>query len=363
LWAGVPEDIYRQWPGWNKSRLNTLVTRTARRFKWECEHPDKVMGRAAELGTAAHFSVLEPERFPKLYMRSPDPPSGDKWDRRTKEHKQAWIDAQLAAGDRELLAPDEWDMAMGIAASCHDHGYIHDHIVNGTPEVSIQWRDPETSMLLKGRLDLWDHFARCFMDIKTTRCANISPFSKQSYQLGYHLQMYMYQEGIKAVSGYPPAEITWPRIAAIEKDPPYDVYLFTMEADQLEQGRYAFRDIVLPKLTPCLASGHWPGYPGGEIELPLPPWAGHEIVVDADTRLAGSEPAIFGEGAAVHAKPICETCSLVIFKKGQKIWRNTWQDVTPDGNGKTWDRWVCLHCARQDEGEPGAENEDDILAL
>jgi exodeoxyribonuclease VIII len=364
MWAGIPEDVYRRLPGLNKSRLNTLVTKTAKRFFWETQHPDKVTTRTMELGTAAHFAVLEPDRFPKLYMRSPDPPCENskgelRWDRRLKVHAAAWTQAQLAAGGRELLNAEEYDMATGIAASCQEHQYMRDYVANGIPEVSIQWRDLETSLLFKGRLDLWVPSGRFFLDIKTTKCANFDPFGRDAYKMGYHMQMDMYQEGVKAVSGYPPEEIQDPRMLAVENVPPYDLILYYWPPERLELGRYAFHDIALAKLIPCLASGRWPGYPDGEHEIVLPAWAGHEIAKDTDTSLVASEPCLYGEGVGKAAKRICEACNKVIFERGQKIWHLRWRETIESGGARDYDQFVCLRCG------PGHEEdeEDEVLAL
>lgn len=364
MWAGVSEETYFRLPGYNKSRLYTLVKGTANKFKWETENPDRVASKAMKLGTAAHVAVLEPARFPELYARSPDPPcensNGElKWDRRLKAHRQAWIDAQLAAGGRELLKPDDFDAATGIAKAVHGHVYAHDYITNGFTEVAVQWRDAETALLCKARLDLWVPSARFFLDIKTCLCANFDIFGRDAYKYGYHMQMAQYQEGVKAVSGYPPDEIQDPRMLAIENKPPFDLLLYYWPPDKLELGRYALHNIALPKLMTSLASGVWPGYPDGEHEVVLPQWAGHEISKDTDTSLVASEPCIYGEGIGKGAKRMCEACNKVIFEPGQKIWHLKWREQIEGGGAKDFDQFVCLHCGPAQAGD----DEDDTLAL
>jgi hypothetical protein len=285
IFEGLTYAEYDALAGLRKSRLWTVHQRTPAHYQYEIAHPEEVETPALKIGKAAHLAMEDLASFGVTYIQEPPPPSSEKWDRRTKEHKAAWADFVASVGSRIILSGDEWAacLAMREAVLANEMGRFL--ASRGKAEVSIQWKDVETGLLLKGRLDLLLKREGTIVDFKT--CENAAPdaFGKAAYKYGYHFQMAMYFDGVAAVLGH---EIERPVLVAIEKEPPYLVACYQLTADAavdaIELGRQQYRH-ALTRVAECMAAGKWPGYDDGLNELVLPPWAGMELAIDATVGL------------------------------------------------------------------------------
>ena len=273
LWTGVPFDVYKTWPGLNKSKLWLAWEATLLEYRYAVDHPDDSDNKAFRIGHASHTSVLEPEHFGEFYARTPDPPEGsDKWNRRTKAHKEAWNQFLASSEGRIVLAPDEWDTMVAMCASVRSHPDAAKLLEISDKEVSFQWRDPSSGILLKGRADIWANDIRALADLKFVREVNPGQFGNQAYRNGYHFQLAMYSDGIKVAAGVEPKP---PVLIGICKSPPHVVAMYQMDPNQLELGRAQYH-FALDRVTECDKEGRWPGY-DGVMDLVFPSWAGCEL--------------------------------------------------------------------------------------
>ena len=92
-------------------------------------------------------------------------------------------------------------------------------------------------------------------------------FQKSVFAYSYHIQAGMIQEALKNVLG---VEMNNFIFVAIEKEAPYAVAVYQLDAVALSIGVAKFKNI-LQGIKQCLETGRWPSYPT-EI-IPVPKWA------------------------------------------------------------------------------------------
>jgi hypothetical protein len=290
LFRGVPFDAYSAWPGLRKSRLWTLNAKTPAHYKYELDHPEEVETPALVVGKAAHLAIADMDLFRTAYTEAPPPPSGDKWDRRTKEHKAAWAAFESEVGSRVILTTEQFEFCMRVRKAVAENETARTILAKSEFETSMQWNDERTGMLLKGRMDALIRKAGAIADFKTTECAAADPFGRAAYRYGYHFQMALYYDGLKQVLG---REMDLPVLIAIEKEPPHLVACYQLSLTDLDLGRVQYR-LALEKVQAATKSGKWAGYDEGLCELVLPPWAGQEICYDTPTDVAEEDKEVLG---------------------------------------------------------------------
>lgn len=275
MFEGVPFEVYTRWPGLRKTRLWTCYEKTAAHYRYEIDHPDDRDSQALMIGRASHVAILEPDAFEKRYIPPPKPPVGATWDKRIPAHRDAWNEwvAKIRARGLTELKQEDWDRCRYMRDAVHAHPAAKMLLAEGRPEVSIQWRDEGSDLLLKARLDLWIESGGVLADLKSARCAAPRRFGSAAYNYGYPFQMSLYWAGAKQVSG---VEMGMPVLIAFEKEPPWAVACYELDGPAMEIGRAQYQS-VLNTIVRCKETGVWPGYDEGLMELVLPGYAGHEL--------------------------------------------------------------------------------------
>jgi hypothetical protein len=108
------------------------------------------------------------------------------------------------------------------------------------------------------------------VDYKTCDNAETQRFMKQAIDLGYDLQAYMYQQGVKENLG---EEYLFVFIAQ-EKKPPYAVNILQADDIFIRSGREVYK-AMLQTYKECSETGNWYGYLGQENQinsLGVPKW-------------------------------------------------------------------------------------------
>ena len=234
--------------------------------KEEMMHP-KEPTRAMEIGNAIHLSILEPDRFKKEYIVTPN------FDRRTKEGKEKWIKFEAENFGKVYLTRDEFDKCKKITESIKSKETIFKMLYEtGKNETTCVWKDKETGLLCKGRQDRITKFMgwTIVVDIKTTISAQINLFASQTARFNYHLQAAFYLDGLDAI--YPIEQRRRYIVLAIEKDSPYEMRLFEFDDEALHEGRQKYKS-YLRQYKKCVDSGIWKGYSDNIEPLNLPVWA------------------------------------------------------------------------------------------
>lgn len=221
------------------------------------------------LGNMTHCAILEPDKFDERYAIAP------KCDRRTRDGKADWaaFQSSLAPG-QEAADPDMVIQAKAMAASMWRNEDLHGLLNEGDAEVSAFAVHEETGVAVRVRPDFVSPCGpnTCFLiDVKTAYDASPGAFARTVAKIGYDVQAAMYTDIFQQASG---KEVLGFVFAAVEKEHPFAVAAYILDADAIETGRHKYRRL-LRTYAECLKTNEWPGYtPFGKIQvLSLPAWA------------------------------------------------------------------------------------------
>lgn len=263
----IPEAVYHADPVPGRS----LSSSGARRllecpalFDYERRHK-RGPKKAFDIGSAAHHLVLG--TGPELVVIGAP-------DMRTKAAKEQ-RDAAYAR-DAIPLLPAEFEQVQAMAEALKGHPMAAKVFApeRGPAERSLFWRDAETGVWCRARLDHMptaDYTARWFIvsDYKTTRSAHPEQISKAVYDYGYHIQAAMYLEGVRALGIHAD-----PRMVFVfqEKAAPYVTTVIELDHVALKIGHSQLRK-ALALYRQCSESGRWPGYSEQVETISLPVYA------------------------------------------------------------------------------------------
>jgi hypothetical protein len=268
----VPADAYRALPGIGITRLKELK-RSGLHYQYRLANPK--VTQPLVLGQAAHCATLEPERFPRQFAI---------WRRRSENtgnlcprNGQHWDAFRSTAGPREIITEDEELAALAIAKAVRSDPCALRYLVEGDPEVTMQWQTSVDSALgapsihsCKGRIDWLTHIEGVpyLVGLKSARDARPLIFGTAAARLSYHLQWAFYLDGYVAITDKVPKL----REIVVESEPPHDVVVFDIPEDVIAQGREEYQGL-LRHLRQCEERGEWLGCGNGtEQILTLPSW-------------------------------------------------------------------------------------------
>jgi hypothetical protein len=183
---------------------------------------------------------------------------------KTTEARQAAEKARIR-GDIPLL-PAEMQQAQDMAAALLAHPQAGDLLTGGEAEQTYLWRDDETGIWCRARLD----YVRPgeVIDLKTTQDVSLEAVIKAIHKWGYHQQRGWYVDGYRAIWGYEPEF----RFVFIAKTPPYlitvvepDVTACLIGEARNRRARHIYAE--------CQRTGHWPAYDQQIWTVPLPAYA------------------------------------------------------------------------------------------
>jgi len=257
---------YRAAPGCNYSTLKHMAT-SPMHYRHALENPPGE-NPAMLLGRATHTAVFEPERFQLEYAV---------WSasRRTNAYKEFAEECQ--AQGRSVLTDGEYSDVLAIRDSVRGIPVVARLLEKGRAETSLFWRNPETGVECKGRLD-WIAAEKAILDLKTTMSIDESWFASQTWKMRYFHQAAMYREGY-AVSSTRGTILPF-GIIAVERKPPHACRLFWLDEDSMEMAHEEYVS-WLERVRDCTETGVWPGPEPSETQLKAPGWvAGREDTID-----------------------------------------------------------------------------------
>lgn len=214
-------------------------------------------------GAAFHCALLEPHVFEATYAAEPD--FGDCRFKENKARRDTWRAGNIG---KTLITESDMAHIKGMIAKVQAHPLAAAAINDGVSELTARWRDPETGLECKGRADYYVARRRMVVDLKSTEDARSESFRKTVANNDYHRQSAFYQDGFRAI-GQPVDHFVF---VAVEKKPPYEPAVFTLDAAAVSKGRELIRVDMLT-LSECVRTGQFPGYPVTIQTLSLPPWA------------------------------------------------------------------------------------------
>jgi exodeoxyribonuclease VIII len=256
---GMPDSEYHAVDAIGSTDVKRLL-RSPAHFRAGRDEP-RAPTDAMALGTLIHLSILEPERFAREVVVAP------RFDRRTKGGK-ALAEAFKAdhVGMRIVDAAD-FDTARRVGDAVHAHPAARALLTDGQTEASLFWADPDTGAPCKARVD----YLRAdggMVDLKSAEDASPAGFSRAVARYGYLSQQAHYQSGGGLVFGNVPLFA----FIAAEKEPPYAVGVYVLDADAVAAAFDRVRS-AYGRYMDCVQTGQWPAY-SPLIELITPPaWA------------------------------------------------------------------------------------------
>ncbi len=274
VYEGVPASEYFAWSAVSNSDMTLFNEDSPAHFRWQKDHPaEKESTPDQIIGTACHVALLEPDSFDSLYY------VGGKHDGRTTEGKQAKVREKEEAGNRIVINSYDRQQIMACREAVLANPKAR-KIIEATPpnrrELSIVWRDPDTQIMCKARMDLPCEALGVIGDLKSTASVHPRRFSKSIYDFGYHRQGAGYQAG----SAQNAMIFEHFVLIAFEKEPPYAVKLYRLNDEATELGQRQRRGIMA-RYADCLNSGVWPAYGANLEDIGIPYYAKKEIEMEA----------------------------------------------------------------------------------
>lgn len=274
IYHGLPNEVYHaqhDWLSWSAMK-NLIPPKTPAHFKAALSTP-QAPKREFDLGHVTHALVLgEGDRFAVVQAMTKDGELYDATDYRTKFARDNA--AELRAQGLTPLLRHELDAAQRVADAVHAHELAHRLLSDGTPEVSLFWVDPTTSVKCRARLDWLPSTGNTVVDFKTTSNAAPTEFAKDSAKFGYYGQQVHYCDGLRELGIITEPQFTF---VAVEKSEPHLVSVGRLE-DPIDMS--LARGVVehcRRTYASCMEADYWPGYGDGMNDLVLPMWLHYDM--------------------------------------------------------------------------------------
>lgn len=245
----------------SKSGLD-LVDRSPAHFKHVAKREET---RPMQIGSATHMAILEPNLFAAMYV-----PVREAADRRCK----AWNYAVKAATVPEefLLTGPETERVEAMANAVRANPHMLERLSQkGDAEVSILAKDPETSLLVRIRID-WLFAGTRAMDLKTTEDLRSDAFFRSVWDYRYHVQQALYCDAFYWATG----EKLRFEFGVIESKQPHVSVPVSLPADLVKCGEIQYRK-NLNRYAECLAKDEWPAPHPEPYILDVPTWGNYRI--------------------------------------------------------------------------------------
>ena len=217
---------------------------------------------AMTFGSAAHCHVLEgAEEFNKRYAVAPV------CDKRTTAGKAIFAEFQAQNGGKEILSVADANTILAISKAVKAHPFAAKLLAEGKAEQSVFWQDDSTGMQMKCRPD-WLTNCGVVVDLKTTTDASEHAFTRSVTGYGYHRQAALYLDGLNAIGEQYDTFV----FIAVEKEEPYRVEVYTLDADFVHAGRCDYRRLLYVEES-CQLMTSWPAFQNSGItEIIKPAW-------------------------------------------------------------------------------------------
>lgn len=266
IYVDMDEHVYHADPVPGGSLSSTGARRLLEKppavFAHERAHGRRVT-KAMDFGRLAHAMILG--TGPQLHRLANS-------DMRFKEARQEAADA-VAAGLTPVKA-SEYDqiMAMLAALMAHPTAGALIAVQGSVPEASMFWRDGETGVMCRGRLDELPPPGPSRLvlpDYKTAEDLSDEKVQRAIETYGYHQQSEWYRRGVIELGLHDDPGFVF---VMQEKTAPYLVRVIEIAGATAKIGRRRNRD-ALRLYARCEKSGEWPGYTGGIMPMNMSDWA------------------------------------------------------------------------------------------
>lgn len=267
----LSNEAYHGGPGISKSHLDVAAKSPAHYWAAYLD-PNREPRQATPamvLGTAIHAAILEPDLFAKQFVIAPD------ISRRSNAGKAEYDDWIKGNTGREVLTPEQWQVACGARDAVRGHHHASELLKRGQAELSFLGRDGVHDELVKCRTDWLSWDDGLIVDVKSTEDASPAAFIRSVLTYRYHVQQAWYLDVIEQALGDVPL-LRWVFLA-VEKSPPYAVGLYTLPPAMVAAGRIQARADLARIVHNKLLGTWWDYGSAGTTELEVPPWMQRQL--------------------------------------------------------------------------------------
>lgn len=208
---------------------------------------------AMKQGTAFHWAVLEPHRLDADVAIDPG------WAKNSNKYKE-WSEANA---DKLIISAADDRNVRRMAEKIYRKKSAMQFLRSGYPEVTLLWREKETGIWCKGRIDWVTEPGDVLIDLKKTQIATSWAFEGAIRRYQYNHQAAHYCRGYRAITGKRPKKWIW---IVSEIDPPNEANIFAADMAAVEMAEIDV-EIWYETYARCQESGEWSGYPDYLIEL------------------------------------------------------------------------------------------------
>lgn len=212
--------------------------------------------RSMKFGTIAHLIVLEPAEFRRRVVLAPS------FDMRTTKGKEDFKLFQLDQHPDAIIykSNDEdtkkYEELVGVVNAIANHEKARDIFKVGVTEQTGFYRCELTGLKKRFRPDFMStgNEITNLVDFKTTKSVIYEHLQKTIESYNYHVQIYFYREGYKALFGKYPDVTTW---VFVENTFPFEVAIHTADEPMLEFGK-KWHDYSMMLLKECIQAKYFP---------------------------------------------------------------------------------------------------------
>ena len=222
---------------------------------------------ALSFGRPAHSYLLEgPEKFFQNYIvmpaNAPKRPSVTQINAKnpsaeTEKNILWWDEFEKANEGKVLVAGDDFLKLVEMKKALNAHPFASKLLADGVAEQTVIWKDPETGIMCKCRPD-HEPGKRILADLKSCANAGEFDFRRDVVKYGYDMQAGMYLDGTTIATG---EEYDGFVFVAIEKEEPFRVETYLLDAEFIVRGQYEYRRLLNIELE-CRRTGFYPNYQG-----------------------------------------------------------------------------------------------------
>lgn len=209
------------------------------------------------LGTAIHLALLEPEKYKEkiLVKELAWNTSDGKLEKADFEARQAEDNSLIVVNRKDYDGTEE--IVNKIKAGSHEASLAFDSITD--VELTIIWKDQETGIMCKCRIDAYCKSIRQSLDIKSCGSAAEWSFKNDMFKHAYYIQQSFYQRGLRTTDlGEDFCFLP------VEKDPPYLSTTYEI-GDVTMRAADILTESLIQKYASCLEKDSWEGYPSGNV--------------------------------------------------------------------------------------------------
>lgn len=233
MWADVDELTYHELDYTSRGDLEILRRSPAefhgRRIARTIPHKDS---KALRVGRLWHAATFEPERW-STFAVPPD------CDRRTKEGKAIYAAWRAENPNAIVVDADEHDLARVMAEAVAEHPLASQLCsgCSGASERTIIWRDADTGILMRARIDRSLERPIAVDGKSFGRTPNPEAFMREVLAHWYYGQAAVYLDGLFAVTGIEHRFV----FVVVHKEPPHEVLVCELGPAEIEMGRREYR--------------------------------------------------------------------------------------------------------------------------